>query len=129
MEHSILSAGTAIYDILSRALGDRVTKVFPIAADEATLPYVCYHRDKLEALPYKGSGNYTPPTVAEVSVDIYAATYKESVTLAEAVRRTLDGAYITTDEGLTVRACWLCDALETWANDAFVQSLVFRLRV
>ena len=129
MEHSILSAGTAIYDLLTQSLGDSVTKVFPIAADEATLPYICYHRDKLESIPYKGHGNYTPPTVAEVSVDIYAATYKESVRLAEAVRRTLDGAYITTDEGLTVRACWLSDALETWANDAFVQSLVFRLRI
>lgn len=127
-EQSILSVGTAIYEVLNDKLKGKVTKVFPIAADEATLPYVCYHRDGLEAVPYKDFGNYNPPFAAKVTVDCYASSYKESIQLAEAVRKALDGMYITTSEGLTVRSCWLQDALETWADDAFVQSLVFQLK-
>ncbi len=126
---TILSAGTAIYEALSAAIGDQVTKIFPVATDDARLPYVCYHRDSLEALPYKGNGNYTPPVCATITVDCYAETYRESVKLAERVRKALDGMYIHTSDGLTVRACWLQDALETWADDAFCQSLQFKLRV
>lgn len=127
-DQSILSVGTAIYEVLNEKLKGKVTKVFPIAADEATLPYVCYHRDGLETVEYKYFGNCTPPMSAKVTVDCYAASYKESVKLAEAVRKALDGMYITTTDGLTVRSCWLKDALETWADDAFIQSLVFQLR-
>ena len=75
-EQSILSVGTAIYEVLNDKLKGKVTKVFPIAADEATLPYVCYHRDGLEAVLYKAFGKYTPPFAAKVTVDCYAASYK-----------------------------------------------------
>lgn len=127
---SILSAGTAIYEVLNEALKGKVTKVFPVAADEAVLPYVCYHRDKLDTITYKdgGNGSYMPPNVAEISVDCFSSTYKGSVILAEEVRKALDGISIRTDDGLIIRACWMCDAVEMWANDAYVQSLVFKLK-
>ena len=64
---------------------------------------------------------------AVVQVDIYAATYGQSVTLAEAVRQALDWRTITTSTGLVVRSCYLTDAKEDWQDDAYIQTLTFKL--
>lgn len=122
---TVLSAGTAVYEVLDEALKGKVTKVFPVVTDEAVLPYICYHRDGLEALPTKHAPS---ADTAVIVVDCYAATYNGSVALAEAVREALDGVSITTDAGLCVRSCFMVDAAETWNDDAFVQSLTFKLR-
>lgn len=122
---TVLSAGMAVYEVLSEALNGVVTKVFPVVTDEAVLPYVCYHREALETAAAK----YAPSAdTATIVVDCYAATYNGSVTLAEAVREALDGVSITTSAGLNVRSSFLTDASETWTDDAYVQSLTFKLR-
>lgn len=121
---SVISAGQAVYEVLSEALAHSVTKVFPVVTDEAVLPYVCYHREALEATPTKARHS---ADTAVVQVDIYAATYGQSVTLAEAVRQALDWRTITTSTGLVVRSCYLIDAKEDWQDDAYIQTLTFRL--
>lgn len=122
---SVLSAGTAVYEVLSDWLKGKVTKVFPVVTDEAVLPYVCYHREALETVAAKHAPSADTATIV---VDCYAATYNGSVELAEAVREALDGVSIKTAAGLNVRSSYLTDAAESWTDDAFVQSLTFKLR-
>lgn len=122
---TVLSAGTAVYEVLSERLANKVTKVFPVVTDEAVLPYVCYHREALEAAVAKGAQSADTATIV---VDCYAATYNGSVALAEAVREALDNVSITTSAGLTVRSSFLVDAAESWTDDAYLQSLSFKLR-
>lgn len=122
---TVLSAGTAVYEVLSERLADKVTKVFPVVTDEAVLPYVCYHREALETAVAKHAQSADTATIV---VDCYAATYNGSVALAEAVREALDNVSITTSAGLTVRSSYLVDAAELWTDDAYLQSLSFKLR-
>lgn len=122
---TILSAGTAVYEVLSERLANKVTKVFPVVTDEAVLPYVCYHREALETAVAKHAQSADTATIV---VDCYAATYNGSVALAEAVREALDNVSITTSAGLTVRSSFLVDAAESWTDDAYLQSLSFKLR-
>lgn len=122
---TVLSAGTAVYEVLSERLANKVTKVFPVVTDEAVLPYVCYHREALETAVAKGAQSADTATIV---VDCYAATYNGSVALAEAVREALDNVSITTSAGLTVRSSFLVDATESWTDDAYLQSLSFKLR-
>ena len=122
---TVLSAGTAVYEVLSERLADKVTKVFPVVTDEAVLPYVCYHREALETAVAK---NAKSADTAKIVVDCYAATYNGSVALAEAVREALDNVSITTSAGLNVRSSYLVDATESWTDDAYLQSLSFKLR-
>ena len=122
---TVLSAGTAVYEVLSERLKKKVTKVFPVVTDEAVLPYVCYHREALETAVAKHAQSADTATIV---VDCYAATYNGSVALAEAVREALDNVSITTSAGLTVRSSYLVDAAESWTDDAYLQSLSFKLR-
>ncbi len=122
---TVLSAGTAVYEVLSERLADKVTKVFPVVTDEAVLPYVCYHREALETAVAKHAQSADTATIV---VDCYAATYNGSVALAEAVREALDNVSLTTSAGLTVRSSYLVDAAESWTDDAYLQSLSFKLR-
>jgi hypothetical protein len=122
---TVLSAGTAVYEVLSERLANKVTKVFPVVTYEAVLPYVCYHREALETAVAKHAQSADTATIV---VDCYAATYNGSVALAEAVREALDNVSITTSAGLTVRSSFLVDAAESWTGDAYLQSLSFKLR-
>lgn len=122
---TVLSAGTAVYEVLSERLANKVTKVFPVVTDEAVLPYVCYHREALETAVAKHAQSADTATIV---VDCYAATYNGSVALAEAVREALDNVSITTSAGLNVRSSYLVDAAESWTDDAYLQSLSFKLR-
>lgn len=122
---TVLSAGTAVYEVLSERLANKVTKVFPVVTDEAVLPYVCYHREALETAVAKHAQSADTATIV---VDCYAATYNGSVALAEAVREALDNVSITTSAGLNVRSSFLVDAAESWTDDAYLQSLSFKLR-
>lgn len=124
-----LSAGAVIRSLLlaDEAVAAKARKVFPVAIDtSAELPYVLYRRAALEPTPQKNGqpGN----DAALIEVVCFAATYAASVELAEAVRAALDFA---TGEaaGLRLRACHLTDSDEDWRDDAFVQRLVFNVKI
>ena len=116
-----------IYDILSNdaALQAAVTKVFPVVADEATLPYVAYRRGKMEQTPTKSACGADTVTV---EVLCFGSTYTESIDVAELVRSALDHVQHTVG-GLTMRGCVLTDAEEMWQDDAYVQSLTFIVKI
>lgn len=128
MKKTSLSAGNVIYKILAgnEAVTGKATKIFPVAADNAILPYVAYRRSRMEQLAEK-TGLRGADTVY-VEVNCYGATYAESVELAESVRGALDGACYESD-GLTMRGCMLSESQEYYEDDAFVQELVFKVRI
>ena len=129
-----LSAGLIVYDILtnSQAVSSLATRVFPvvIADDEnVELPYVCYHRTRMDQTPVKGTGRVND-TVCIV-VDCYGSSYEQSIELAEAVRTALDGLYeYHATEDIILRSSFLIDAEDFADEDGnIVQELTFNLRI
>lgn len=124
-----INAGAFIREILSEDNGVKVitTRIFPISVDEATLPYISYRRIRMQQQPNK-FGLPGADTV-EVEVNCFTQTYAESVELAEAVRAALDGKQHILDGGLVMRSCYLSDGSEDWQDDAFVQQMIFTIRI
>ena len=124
---SSLSAGEIIRDILvnNAEVAARAKKVFPVVEDSAELPYIVYRRTQLEQEPAKGRRD--ADTVG-IEILCYTQHYTEGVELAEAVRDALDGAQGEKD-GLVMRSCYLADSEEAWQDDAYVQQLVFNVKI
>ena len=124
---SSLSAGEIIRDILvnNAEVAARAKKVFPVVEDSAELPYIVHRRTQLEQEPAKGRRG--ADTVG-IEILCYTQHYTEGVELAEAVRDALDGAQGEKD-GLVMRSCYLADSEEAWQDDAYVQQLVFNVKI
>ena len=125
---SSLSAGSVIRAVLldNPEVASRTSKIFPVVTDSAELPYITYRRRALEASPQK-SGQPGADTV-EIEVSCFTAGYAEGVMLAEAVRGALDYTESVHD-GLRLRACHLIDSEESFAGDAYVQLMVFGVKM
>jgi hypothetical protein len=126
-----LSAGVLIRELLldSAEVTARTNKVYPVATDKAELPYILYRRASMEQNPQK-TGNPGADTV-QMEVICFAADYDDCLELAEAVRGALDNKrdMQTDDETLTMRSCLLVDSEEAWQDDAYVQQLIFNVKV
>lgn len=124
---SSLSAGEIIRAVLVEdpEVAARTTKVFPVVADEAKLPYIVYRRTQLEQEAIKGRRG--ADTVG-IEIICYTEQYTPGVELAEAVRGALDGKQAEVD-GLEMRSCHLTDSEEGWQDDAFMQQLVFTVKM
>ena len=104
----------------------RTTKIFPVVTDQAELPYILYRRSALEVNPQK-NGQPGADTV-QMEVLCFTARYSEGVELAEAVRAALD--YVTaTHNGQTLRSCYLAESEESFEADAYIQQLVFNIKI
>lgn len=123
-----ISAGETLRAIL---LGDpdvsRLTrKVFPVCTDEAQLPYILYRRASLQHDAVKG--RFPGADTVQMEVVIYTANYTEGVELAEAVRSALD--YSERRSALPpLRSCTLTGGEEGYEGDAYVQELIFTLKI
>lgn len=124
---SSLSAGEIIHALLiaDSEVMTRAKKVFPVVAEKADLPYILYRRTQLEQDPTKGKRG--ADTVG-IEVLCYTEGYTPGVELAEAVRGVLDGAQGESD-GIVMRSCYLVDSEEAWQDDAYVQQLVFKVKI
>lgn len=128
LKKTSLSAGSIIRDILlsNEEVKRRTNKVFPIVIDNAQLPYILYRRAALAHNPTK-QGMPGADTVT-MEVVCYTAKYAEGVELAEAVRQALD--YASGEHGgVKMRSCTLADSEEGYEDDAFVQQLVYQVRI
>lgn len=122
-----LSAGEIIRAILANdaEVTTRANKIYPVVEDRADLPYIVYRRTQLKQDPTKnGRGADT----VGIEILCYTKQYTEGVELAEAVRDALDGAHGEAD-GLVMRSCYLEDSEEAWQDDAYVQQLVFNVKI
>lgn len=122
-----LSAGNIINKILREdaEVASKTRLIFPIVVDKAQLPYIVYRRVGLDQTPVKGRRGSDSVTI---DVVCYTKGYTEGVELAEAVRGALEGEQIEAD-GLVMRSCYLSDSEETWADDAYIQSLTFTIKI
>jgi len=128
-----LSAGLLIYDLLSNdtAVKALSNKVFPVVSEAgAVLPYICYRRSNSVTTQVKsmsGADNQA------IEVVCYAETYAASVKMAEAVRAAMEGGNIcyTDSDGhrLVARSISLLESEENWMDDAYMQSMVFNVRI
>ena len=126
-----LHAGDLIREILldSTEVSARCNKIFPVAVDNAVLPYILYRRVSLEQNANKAG----QPGADSVSIEVicFTADYDDGVELAEAVRDALDNKrdIQDDDETLVMRSCTLVDSEEAWQDDAYVQQLVFNVKI
>lgn len=123
-----LSAGAIVRAVLMAdpEVASRTNKIFPVVTPTAELPYIVYRRAELEANPQK-SGQPGADTI-QMEVACYTARYAEGVELAEAVRGALDYASAEHD-GQSMRGCFLAGAEELYQDDAFVQHLIFNIKI
>lgn len=123
-----LSAGAIIRTVLlaDAEVAARVKKIFPVATDSAELPYILYRRTSLLPNPQK-SGQ---PGADEIQIEVLCFTerYREGVELAEAVRAALDMVSARHDD-MRLRSCYLSDSEEAYQDDAFVQQLIFNIKI
>lgn len=120
-----ISAGSLLYEILANdeTVKGLATRIYPLYEDDGKLPYcvyACIGMDQTAIKAGKGSDHL------QMQIDCYAATYAESVTLAEAIRSALDRRQ-TGANGLTLNCSILTDRVEAYDGDAFVQILTFAL--
>ncbi len=122
-----LSAGEIIRAILieDAEVTKRTKKIFPVNTDKAELPYIIYRRAGLVQAQQKTRLPYD-----EVRIEMICCTakYGDGVELAEAVRGALEGRKYT-HKGLTMSSCYLADSEESNSDDAFLQTLVFNVKI
>lgn len=126
MSTTSLSAGLIIRALLlenPKILG-KVKKVFPLVIRECDLPYIAYRRVSLSQDVTKSGGADT----IRIEVICYAKTYEESVSIAEEVRRTLEFRQKEFSD-MYLRQCYLFDSSEMWADDAYIQRLIFQVKI
>lgn len=126
-----LSAGKIIRKILTeddavKATG--VTKVFPVVTDKAILPYIAYRRKSVDAVSVKSQSVIDNADTTSIEILCFTQDYEGGIALAEAVRDALDGRQAEVD-GLRMRSCVMTDSEEAWQDDAYVQRLVFTIKV
>lgn len=123
-----LSAGSIIRGALleDEAVSAITRNVFPVVVDNARLPYIAYRRVSFEQKAQKTGLKWADTVVEEVVC--YAASYEESIRLAEAVRAALDGVQYAMGD-MNMRSCTLTGAEEGWQADAYIQRLVFTLKI
>ena len=123
-----ISVGEIIRAILTEddEVMARCNKIFPVVTDRADLPYILYRRTALDQTPTKTMA--AKADGAQLEVLCFTEKYGEGVELAEAVRQTLDGVQGELN-GLRMRSCALTDYEEAWQDDAYVQQLVFTVKV
>ena len=124
-----ISAGNVIHSALSsdETVAAGVTAIYPVVEPvEAQCPYIAYRRVSLSANPQK-AGQPGADTI-QIEVDCYTSDYEEGLDLAEAVRACLD--YRSHEaEGLRMRSCFLSSSSESIDGDAFVQQLIFTIKI
>lgn len=127
MRKTIISAGEIINDILvnDENVKSITMKVYPVATDTAILPYIIYRRTNIQQAAVKCN---TGADTATMELSCYARTYFEGVILAEAVYEALDGAQ-KNKNGMILRSCMLVEASEDWIDDAYLQQLIFNIKI
>lgn len=129
LKRTSISAGRLIYSLLTSDadVAASVTKVYPVVEPmEAKCPYIVYRRTSLSSSPQK-FGQPGADTI-NVVITCFTQDYDSGVALAEKVRGVLD--FCTTEfAGQRMRSCYLTDSSEGTEGDAYMQNLVFTIKI
>lgn len=126
---TILSAAIIMAEILmsSTDVTNLTETIIPVAGTDLKGPYVVFRRSKLAT---QQVANQKSADSALIEIQCVSPDYDQSLELAEAVREALDGTQITSDdETLVLRSCFLSDSKEYWADDGYVQLLIFTVKI
>lgn len=116
-----------IYKLLSEdeEVMGKVTKIYPVIADVAELPYIYYRRFDGEYTPVKtGVGADT----SIVEINCCAEDYESAVDLAELVRKVLDGRSAS-DQEMTMRVCRYVRSEDVYQDDAHKVVMEFKVSI
>lgn len=95
-------------------------KMFPLIANEnTTFPFIVYQRDSIYT-EYTKDGKYCDNI--NISINIAATTYNQSIEIAELVRTAIEGKRI--DNINTIR---LISMNEDYLEDTYIQNLQFNV--
>lgn len=95
-------------------------RMFPLIANEDTVfPFIVYQRDSIYA-EYTKDGRYCDNI--NISINIAATTYNQSIEIAELVRIAIEGKRI--DNINTIR---LISVNEDYLEDTYIQNLQFNV--
>lgn len=127
IRRTTISAGLMIYRLISgnKELSAKITKVFPVAVEEATLPYIVYRRT---------DGDYTPVKDSEgadssmVEVMCCAEDYDGAVDLAELTRKALDRKKAISPD-MEMRSCRYVKSEDLFEDDAYVVRMIFKVSI
>lgn len=125
---TIISAGLAIREVLASDQNLNLAlrgQIYPVMADEATAPYICYNMTGVEQGNAKG---YDGPATGIFEMAVYAKTYLEACVIAERVRELLHN-YSGTAAGLVVRSSAITNCVDGYDADAYVKVLTLTLKV
>lgn len=127
MSKSSISVGEIVRHVLMEDIqvSSRVRKIFPVVVDNATLPYIVYRRSSMTQDPAKQERG---ADTVMMQIICYTKDYQSGVELAETVRDALDGKWAE-HEGLRMRSCTLTDCQESWVDNAYVQNLIFTIKL
>lgn len=108
--------------IMNSPVGEKITDCYPLYMDSAILPYVVYGCEGMTTTEFKGNATYTD--TLQMSVICYAASYDESLLIAEGVREALSSS----ERPTFLRHVKLMNRREMYTADAFVQYLTFEIK-
>lgn len=104
-----------------------IIEIYPVIADhEAKYPFATYRRTGLTTYTTKNISNYSEHVLLDIS--IASQNYDESIELADKVKTALEHLKGIKD-GIYVEGIDTIDANENWQNDAFIQTITFRIKV
>lgn len=107
---------------LKSYIGD---KVYPLIADTSTTyPFIIYRRSSIEKSSTKDDADES------VNVEIYivADKYDESISIAELVKKSVEGRKGTFENDLYIDDIIITDASESYEGDAFVQLITITIK-
>lgn len=127
IKRSSISAGMMIATLLSSEpeIMSRITKIIPVKADEAILPYIYYRRTDGVEIPVK-SGAGADSSFVEITC--CAEDYDSAIDLAELTRNALDGASHK-DGSFVMRRCIYQKSEDFWEDDAYCVVMTFKVSV
>ena len=103
-------------------------QIIPVAvAPETLLPYIVYRRSELSAIMTKSG--YRASDCVMLEVLCCAASYSQSVSLAEAARYALERRQANPNGCVAVRSINLDAGEELFEGDAYIQSLIFKILI
>ena len=130
LRNTSLSVGKTVRTLLlaDKNVTDITTQIIPVAvAPETLLPYVVYRRAELSTIMTKSGYRASDSVIIEALC--CAASYSQSIALAEAVRYALERRRPNPEGCVAIRACRLDASEELYEGDAYIQSLNFQITI
>jgi hypothetical protein len=117
-----LKVGKIVYSKIGSLVNNRC---YPLIAENGTsYPFIIYQRDSLDSMFCK-DGVYEDEV--NVSVKVVTDTYNAGIDLAQSVREAMTFNNYTSEGGTYTSL--MVQADEEFSNDAYVQTLIFRITI